>query len=347
MLLARHVTRRPLILSFDWSYHGWTLGAAAATSLAGFRQILASPSTEEHRDPPGRPEELYLKAPAPFLYRPPLAEQYPDGRDSEGRLGCLIEAERLIEDVGPEKVAAIITESPLGGATVFPPEDFLPAVRALADRHGLLWIDDEVINGFGRLGEWFSYQLHPGTYPDIIAFGKGFASSALPAAGVITSTAIAEELRKWRLLQVGTFSAHPVAIAAAEANVRVIEENGILEQVRATGNYLGDRLHEMQERHPCVGHVDGVGLLWGVELVKDRETREPFVPEDRRAVFSGDLGRYPISLVAEEAAKHNVILAGWVPNTLCLGPALTVTETEIDQAMEALHEGLATVDAMI
>ena len=166
-----------------------------------------------------------------------------------------------------------------------PPDGYLAGVRALCDEHGIVMIADEVMAGFGRCGEWFAVDRW-GVAPDLIAFAKGVNSGYVPLGGVIISERIAETFAT-RAYQGGlTYSGHPLACASAVASINIFKEEGIIEHARHLGtDIVGPALAEMAERHPSVGEVRGLGVFWAIELVRDRETREPLVPYN--AVRSG------------------------------------------------------------
>ena len=191
--------------------------------------------------------------------------------------------------------------------------------------HGILWIDDEVMTGFGRTGQDFAYQHSPGVTPDLMAVGKGMVSAALPAGGVVMSRELAGLLDEYRWETVSTFAGHPVVAAAICANLEWVLEERVAERAASLGEHLGRRLRELEASHPCVAEVAGAGLLWAVELVRPDGSGERFVPEDRHALPAGPQRFSPSLFLARECAKHGVALATAPPNTLRLGPPLTTT----------------------
>ena len=189
--------------------------------------------------------------------------------------------------LGPETVAGFLTEPAQGAGMIHPPKEYFPQIREMTQRLGILWLDDEVMTGFGRLGEWFGYKCYDVT-PDIMAVAKGLISSALPAGGVVLSKEVAEFFDKWRFSTMSTFGSHPLAMAAICANLEAMVEENILERVRDLGAHLGAGLNELQQKHPCLGLASGRGLMWALELVRNKETREPFIGVDRYSIYAED-----------------------------------------------------------
>ena len=180
---------------------------------------------------------------------------------------------------GPQTVAAVLLETVVGtNGILMPPPGYLQGVRELCDRYGVMMICDEVMAGFGRCGEWFAVD-HWNVTPDLICFAKGVNSGYVPLGGVVISRAIADTFKERPYPGGLTYSGHPLACAAAVASITIFKEEGVLEHVRTLGTeVIGPALRELQERHPSVGEVRGLGVFWAIELVRDRESREPLVP---------------------------------------------------------------------
>jgi taurine--2-oxoglutarate transaminase len=274
----------------------------------------------------------------------PAPEHYPwSGELVDGRLPSVVETERLLLELGPENVAAFLSDVSVAPG-IHPPPGYVPQIRELTRRLGVLWIDDEVLCGFGRMGRWFGYQAYPGVTPDIMTLGKGMIGAALPAAGVVVSREIAAFVQERRWWLAITMAAHPVAMAALVANIRAMQDEGAVENAARVGAYLGARLKEL-ERHACVGQVAGEGLFWLVDLVRDKRTAERFVPDDRGAMGPGDVAAWPVNRIAASCLERGVFVSGFVPNTLRIAPPLNVTERECDEAVTALDAALAELDA--
>ncbi|MGC1184955.1 MAG: aspartate aminotransferase family protein, partial [Candidatus Dormiibacterota bacterium] len=260
--MARLHTSRHKVLSAYRSYHGATGGSIA---LTGDPRRWASE--------PGMAGVVHFMG--PYLYRSPF--------------GCLTEAEEsraalahlreVIQLEGPATIAAIFLETLVGtNGVLVPPPGYLAGVRALCDEFGILMVCDEVMVGFGRIGEWFAVDAR-GVTPDLITFAKGVNSGYVPLGGVVVSSAIWETFADRAYPGGLTYSGHPLACAAAVASIRVIEETQLLDHVRQLGDQVaGPWLRSLMERHPSVGEVRGRGLFWAVELVRNRQTRAMLVP---------------------------------------------------------------------
>jgi taurine--2-oxoglutarate transaminase len=338
LLVAKLVTSRPNVISRDFAYHGWTHGALSLMGLPGGRGILAAPDSDEIRRPAGVPIPGTYFAPAPYCYSCPIGHTYPECAARSGRLACIDALDHLIRTLGPDSVAAVVAEPIFGVGMFHPPQEYLVQLRELTREHGILWIDDEVMTGFGRTGKAFAYQHAEGVTPDLMALGKGMVSAALPAGGVVMSREVAAVLDRYRWETVSTFSGHPIVMAAVVANVEWLLEERIPERAAALGEHLGMRLRELEADHPCVAEVAGAGLLWAVELTRPDGTR--FVPEDRHALPTGPPGFSPSFFLADGCARRGVALATAPPNTLRLGPPLTTTPARIDEGIAALRGAL-------
>lgn len=341
--IARLYTNRPYIITREYAYHGWTQGAGACSRMNWWRGSITSPTTDEHRPIPGFPSEGYFPAPAPFCYRCPYGFNDPSECQVEGQVACLSEMEHMILSIGPEKIAAVITELIAGGSLVISPKEWVRGLRDLTRKYGIMFIDDEVMTGFGRTGKWFCYE-HYGITPDIMPMAKGIVSSAIPAAGVVVSKEIADFFDKYRWWHAVTFSSHPIAMAAVVANLSYMMEVDLPDRSEKLGGYLEKRLREIEPKHKCVGFMSGMGLFWGVEVVRNRETKEPFIKEDRNVTGAGDVSNWPSNFIQMKALEKGVLLGGFAPNCIRLGPALTVTEQEIDKGVEALDYALSALD---
>ena len=296
-------------------YHGMTYGATSATGLPAFWEGIG----------PLAPGFLHAPAPHPYRY---------EGQGSPGE-GYARALERMIEEAGPGTVAAVVAEPVQGaGGLIVPPPEYFPRVREVCDRHEVLLIADEVITGFGRTGRWFGME-HYGVAPDLMVFAKGVTSGYLPLSGVMITHAVHETLRELR----GTFphgftySGHPVACAVALRNLRILEEEGLVERARATGEVLRAGLEELR-RHELVGDVRSLGLLGGVELVRDRATRRSFEPGD-------GVGRRVVLAAMEEGVLTRP-LGG---DVIAFSPPLVITEAEMTHAVETVGRAIEQVTA--
>jgi taurine--2-oxoglutarate transaminase len=331
LTMARVFTGRSVVLTQQHSFHGLTAGAG--TRVRGYNSQLSSPN-EAHlvSDVPGGELPTFRTIPAP---------EYEDFDAALG-LPSVAALERTIEEVGPGNIAAVITETMLGVAGIMGHDDYLPAVRRLTRKHGILWIDDEVICGFGRLGKWFSYQLYDGLRPDLMTIGKGMNGCILPVGGVVASSEIASRFERERWFSGSTWDGHPLVAATIAANIEAMIDEGVVEKGAEMGARLRAGLDELRGRHPSIGRIGGRGLYHAVDLVGSNGS--PIIPEDRAFDFTGDLSGTPTAIIRDEAAKHGVWLTGFVPNTIKVAPPLTVTADEIDLTLEAFDAGLDEID---
>jgi len=346
LMLAKLYTNRPYIVTRDFDYHGWTEGAGACTRLRRPRSMLVHPETTEARDVPSFPAGGYFSAMACDCYRCPLGHEYSECKGKE-QLPCVSAMEGLIRNLGPENVAAVITETIWGAYGRGPPKEYFEQLRSMTRNLGVLWIDDEVITGFGRTGKWFAYQNY-GVNPDIMTMGKGLVSSQLPASGVVVSKEIANFIDQYRWVLTATYAAHPVCMAAVAANIKAMIDAKIPDRAVEMGKYFGAKLEELKLKHKCIGEVSGIGLLWGVEIVKSKETKEPFIKEDKYSIGPGkELGTWPSSSVMTRCGEKGVRIGGGVvPNTIRIAPSLTVTKEEIDLGVSALDYAFTAIDKM-
>lgn len=320
--MARQATGRRKVLSMYRSYHGST---ATAISLTGDPRRWANDVTDTGA----------VRFFGPYLYRSPFHSETPE-QETERALAHL---EQTIQLEGPQTIAAIIIETVVGtNGVLLPPPGYLPGVRALCDRYGIVFIADEVMVGFGRLGEWFGIDAFEAR-PDLITFAKGVNSGYVPLGGVVISDGIAAAFDTVPFAGGLTYSGHPLACAAGVATFEVFRRDGILERVRDLGERIvGPTLRSWAQSHPSVGEVRGRGLFWAVELVRDQRTREPLVPFNATGADAA-----PMTAFAA-AAK----LAGVWPFThfhrVHIAPPLVIEEAELVRGLAAIEEALAVAD---
>ena len=194
------------------------------------------------------------------------------------------------------------------------------------------------------MGEWFGYQCFGDLEPDLLVVGKGINGCALPVGGVVASRDIGDELERSRWWSGSTHDAHPLVAASVVGALETMLEHDLVERAREMGTYVGQGLAEIEKRHACVGRVAGRGLFYAVDLVDG--SGEPIVSTDRWTTFGGDVSQHPNNIIASECAKRGVFLGGFVPNTIKVGPPLTITPPEIDAGLEAFDEALSEVDRL-
>jgi adenosylmethionine-8-amino-7-oxononanoate aminotransferase len=317
---ARGEGLRHKVIRRSVSYHGNTL---YTLSISG-RPSLRAPY-----------EPLLTDAPqvmAPFCYRCPLERTFPSCD-----VACADELEALIAREGASTIAAFVAEPILGAsaAAAVPPEEYARRTAETCRRHGILYIDDEVMTGFGRTGAWFASEWSA-LAPDIVTCGKGMSGGYVPVGGVLVRPGIVEALREAGGFVHGfTFSHHPVTAAACLAVLDILERERLVERARELGLRLGGRLERLRA-HPHVGDVRGRGLMWGIELVDDVATRRPFPRSAGRtaAVVAGcrqaGLIVYPSGGCANGVDGDAVMLA----------PPFVTTEAELDEMVDILDRVL-------
>lgn len=245
--------------------------------------------------------------------------------------------EQVVAFEGPGTIAAIVLETIPGTAGILvPPDGYLAGVREICDRHGIVYVADEVMAGFGRAGEWFAVDKW-GVAPDLIAFAKGSNSGYVPLGGVVISERIAATFAE-RVFPGGlTYSGHPLACAAAVASITAMRDERIVENARRIGaDVLGPGLRELAERHPSVGEVRGLGVFWALDLVRDRSTKEPLAPYG---------GTSPAMTELVAACKARGLLPFTNFNRLHVVPPCTITDGEVKEGLVALDDALTVADA--
>jgi putrescine aminotransferase len=310
-LKLRGQSRRTKILSREFSYHGVTL---AATSMTGLPSCT-------------KPFDL----PLPGFLHVPGPNAYAANREADpvayGQW-CVEETERIIQREDPETIAALFVEPIQGaGGVIVPPEGYLKAIRELARRYGILFVADEVISGFGRLGDWFASAMWA-LEPDFLNLAKGLTSGYLPLGACVVRDEIAEVLLHGGYLAHGfTYSGHPTTCAAALANLQVIERDRLVERVRDdSGPYFQQKLRAFAG-HPRVGEVRGHGLIGALELL----------PPDRdKAKLTGALGAQAAKIAREEG----VIVRG-IRDLIAMSPPLVITHAELDELFAGVERALA------
>lgn len=335
LFVAKAYTQRSQVITMNWSYHGWTAAAGSCTAVRNSRNILIPRGPGKVLEVPGFPSPDYHVAPTPFAYRCSHGNHC---NDCDG--AALDELEKMIVRIGPQNVAALITDIVLGGAVIVLSPRYVEGIREITRKYGIVWIDDEVITGFGRTGRWFCYQ-HYDVRPDIVVMGKGISSNYIPTGGIVISREIADFFAEYRWSHLPTNSAHPISMAAVRGSITSLRDDKIVEKVADDAVYVAERLAAIEKAHGCVGHYEGMGLLWGIEIVRDKKTREPVVKADKDFVSIGDTSKWPSRFILQKCLERGVYLSGIFPNTLRIIPPLTVTRPELDQVFGALDYGLS------
>jgi taurine--2-oxoglutarate transaminase len=318
--LARWYTGRHKIVARYRSYHGATAGAITLTgdprrwpAEPGIPGVVRMLDPYTYRCPAGHPDPCPVCTGAPHL-------------------------EEILQYEGAHTVAAVILETIVGtNGIIVPPDGYLQAIREVCDRHGILLIADEVMAGFGRTGKWFGVDNWD-VVPDILTVAKGINSGYVPIGAMIVRKPIAEWVRDKYFAGGLTYSGHPLACASAVASIEAFKEEGIVENSAEMGGAFAEKLRDLQDRHPSIGDVRGLGCFWGIELVKNRETREPLVPFNATGEALA-----PVARVAKAALERGLyLMTHW--NVIIVAPPLTITRDEIDEGIGILDEALSIAD---
>ncbi len=318
---ARAYTGRHKILTRYRSYHGATAGAMTLTG-------------EPRRWPnePGIPG--VIRAFDPYRYRSHLDRE--GESDEEFAQRCLAQLEEIIVSEGAHTIAAFFLETVTGtNGIIIPPPGYLRGVRELCDRYGILMVCDEVMCGLGRTGEWFAVN-HWDVVPDMITMAKGLTSAYLPLGAVAMSEKIARHFQTNVFYGGLTYNAHPMCLAAAEACLAILAEDDLVGNAKRMGHVMKGWHQELRDRHPCIGETRSIGLFGVLELVKDRETREPLAPFP-----SG-----PAPIMAEIGAflRENGVYAFINRHLIHTNPPLCITESELREAFEIVDRALDIAD---
>jgi taurine---2-oxoglutarate transaminase len=318
--LARWYTGRHKVIARYRSYHGATAGAITATGDP--RRWPAEPGI------PGIVRML-----DPYTYRCPAGHPDPCPVCSGGP-----HLDEILQYEGPDKVAAVILETVVGtNGIIVPPDGYLQSVRQVCDRHGVLLICDEVMAGFGRTGKWFACE-HWDVVPDILTVAKGINSGYVPLGAMVVSKPIADWVRDKYFAGGLTYSGHPLACASAVASIDAFREEGIVEHAAEMEQHFRTGLQELAARHPSIGDVRGLGCFFGLELVRDRDTREPLVPFNATGEAFAPVAR----LMKAALDRGLYLMTHW--NVVMVCPPLTITREELEEGIAILDEALAVAD---
>ncbi|MEQ8196947.1 MAG: aminotransferase class III-fold pyridoxal phosphate-dependent enzyme [Clostridiaceae bacterium] len=317
--IARMFTGKSKIFSRYRSYHGSSFGAGNLTG-----------EPRRYALEPGMPG--FIKFFDPYVYREAIEFESEEAATKY----YLTKLREQIKYEGPDSVAAIVLETITGSnGVIIPPKGYLPGVRKLCDEFNILMICDEVMTGWGRTGKMFGFENF-GVKPDIVTFAKGVTCGYVQLGGVAVSKEIAAYFDD-NMLSCGlTYSGHPLACAAGVACVNYYEEADILTNVNKVGKVLGEKLEEMKASHPCVGDVRYIGLFSAVELVKDKETKEPLVPygKDPEGIMGKIIG----------ALKERKFMTYSHENMILIAPPLIITEEQLKEELAKLNEVLEIAD---
>jgi taurine--2-oxoglutarate transaminase len=322
--IARMVTGKNKIISRYRSYHGSTSGSIAATGDP--RRWAMEPAGKGMG---------FVFAPETNCYACPIKHTYP---------GCNIACADYLEHMirNESDVAAVIVEPVVGtNGVLIPPPDYLPRLREICDRNGVLLIADEVMAGWGRTGKWFSVD-HWDVKPDILVTAKGITSAYVPLGLCATTRKLADYFEDHYFSHGHTYEAHPITLGPAVATIEEMQRLKLVERAASLEPYVREKLLALKEKHPSVGDVRGMGLFFAVELVKNRATREPF--NSMRDKVEGK--PLVVEQIAAKMMSDGVAQQAWISHFV-IAPPLIVTQQELDFGMDALDRHLAIADALV
>lgn len=318
--------RKNKVLSRWMSYHGITLGALSMSGHVARRKRFI-PLLED-----------FPTVSAPYCYRCPYEKQYPSCN-----LQCAKELETAIHRIGSENVAGFIAEPIIGasGGAVTPPDGYYSEIKSICDKHDILFIADEVMTGIARTGKMFAIE-HWGVEPDMITLGKGMSAGYTPIAATLVSDRIMQVIEKGsKSIMAGhTYSANPQSAMVSLAVLDFIQDHGLVKKSEDAGKYLSQKLHKSNVQHQIIGDIRGLGLLMGVEIVRDPTTKEPFpialgvTTKIIDRAFENGLLLYPASGGIDGVAGDAFIIS----------PPLTITVEEIDRLMELFDKTISEVE---
>ncbi|RMZ50498.1 aminotransferase class III-fold pyridoxal phosphate-dependent enzyme [Flavobacteriaceae bacterium PRS1] len=320
--IARIYTGRHKIITHYRSYHGATYGAITASGDP--RRFPA--------DAQAMPNVVHVEN--PYAYRCP----WNSSTIEECGNRAITHLERVITFENPESVAAILLEGESGssGCIKYPPM-YLKRVRELCDKYGIMMIDDEVMSGFGRTGKMFGIDHHEVT-PDIMCLAKGLTSGYLPLGGVVVTDEIADYFNDTPMIIGLTYSAHPTLCAAALENIKIIEEDNLVERAAEMGVYIEAEVEKLKSKHKSIGDFRNTGLLGCIELVKNRKTKEPITP--------WNAAPEDMEVTNKMAAKIRELgmftFVRW--NYIFIAPPLNVSKAEVDEGLKIISEAIAIAD---
>ncbi|MCD4791397.1 MAG: aminotransferase class III-fold pyridoxal phosphate-dependent enzyme, partial [Bacteroidales bacterium] len=323
--LARVYTGRHKIIAQYRSYHGATY---AAMSAGGDPRKFPI-------DSQGMPNIIHIEN--PYVYRCPWGSKTPE----ECAEKAAQQIERIIQFENPESIAAIILEGESGSSGCIKyPLGYWQKIKSIADKYGILTIDDEVMSGFGRTGKWFAIEHH-GVEPDIICMAKGLTSGYIPLGGIIVKEEIARYFDN-NVLPLGlTYSAHPVSCAAALATIKVYEDENLLENATVMGRYLDERMEGLINKHPSIGDYRNTGLFGVIELVKNRETKEPITPWNAKPEEMEITNK--IAGKIRESGMFTFVRWNWI----FMAPPLCISREQIDDGLKIISKAIGIADEYV
>ena len=316
--------RRFVIVGRNHGYHGLTIATMTATGIHPMRWNF------------GPEAPVFAHIPAPYCFKCELDLEYPTCG-----LACAEEFERLVQEQGAENIAAFIAEPVIGaGGIIPPPEGYFQRIREICDKYGILLIIDEVVTGFGRGGTMFGFERY-GVRPDVVTMAKGITSGYLPLGASMISDHVYDTIRAnlHEMMPIShgfTYSGHPTCCAAALANLEIIERENLAQNAAEVGEYLIGQMRERLGHFESIGEIRGIGLMIGIDLVADRETKRGFT-----------MPHSACSLVEHEAWERGLYCRAMGMETVGLAPPLTITREVCDRMVDILVESFEAMEAQL
>ncbi len=320
--LARVYTGRYKIISQYQSFHG-----------ASYAAFSAGGDPRKHGvDSQAAPNFIHVEN--PYFYRCPWNSKTWE----ECGENCAAHVERIIKYENPESIAAILLEGESGssGCIKYPP-GYWKKIKALCDRYGILLIADEVMSGFGRTGKMFAVEHH-GVEPDLITVAKGLTAGYIAMGAVLVSEKIAKYFDDKALPLGLTYSAHPVACAAALAVLKIYEEDNLVEKAAAMGKYMDAKVEEMKKKHPSIGDFRNTGLLGCIELVKNRTSKEPMAPWNAKPNEMEVMNK--VAAKIRELGMYTFVRWNWI----FIAPPLTITKEQVNEGLDIISKAISIAD---
>jgi taurine---2-oxoglutarate transaminase len=319
--IARLYTGKTKIVARYRSYHGSTMASIGATG-----------DPRRWAVEPGGKGQGVVFAPEVNCYDCPIKHTYPGCG-----IACADYLEHMLENEGD--VAAVLVEPVVGtNGVLVPPPEYFPRLRSICDRHNVLLIADEVMSGWGRTGEWFAVN-HWNVTPDILVTAKGITSAYVPLGLCATTTRIAAFFDEHFFAHGHTYEAHPITVAPAIATIHEMQRLKLVERARELGPYLGEKLEGLKDSHPSVGDVRGLGLFWAVELVKNRQSKQPLNSKAEKMAGKPMI----VEQVAAEMMRQGVSVQAWLSHFV-IAPPLIIEKSEIDFAISVMDSALSLAD---
>jgi taurine---2-oxoglutarate transaminase len=321
MIMARLVTGRSKIITRYRSYHGATYGA-----------FTAGGDPRKHSIDRDQMSNV-IHVEDPYCYRCPWSQKIESCKRE-----CVSHVERIIQFEGPQNIAAILMEGESGtsGCIKYPP-DYWQKIDVIAKKYGILIIVDEVMSGFGRCGDWFAINK-TGIKPDMITMAKGINSGYVPLGGIMVSKEIAEFFENNMLPTGLTYSGHALACAAGVANIEVMRDENLIERTKEMGQYLIEQVEILKEKHRSIGDFRSSGLLGCLELVKNRESKEPLIPWNAKPEESEIIKK----IISKFRELGLITFARW--NHIFIAPPLIISKEEMDEGLRIISQALEIAD---